>query len=96
MSETTELQNAVERLTRSIESLEQKLVRKDVYEVNERARDAAFVNLREDLRGIYARLETQEEKRAADRRLIVANLVLPILVALVLLYVATQIGGGGG
>lgn len=54
MSESTDLQRAVESLTQTIEKLRDELVRKDVYQTNERARDQQMADTREDLRDAKA------------------------------------------
>lgn len=48
---------------------------------------------RDDVANLATRMEATEKQRAADRRLVVTAFVAPIIVALVLLYVAAQIGG---
>lgn len=110
----SELYRAVERLASTIDQLRNELVRKDVYESNERARDREFVDLRSDVENLDRAVKddrrdldkkidvnearrltdraADEEKAAANRRLIIASFVAPLLVALLLLYVAAQIG----
>lgn len=100
-----ELRRAVDRLTTSIEQLRTELVRKDVYESNERARDAEVRGLGEDLRELKkmvdeherARLadrKADEDRKLADRRLIVTALAAPIFIILVQIYLNSHIGGG--
>lgn len=100
-----DLRNVVERLASSLERLEQTLVRKDVYEVNERARTAEIDGIRRSVRDLDRDLEEAEKKREqekkdsevqrrADRRLLLTAFVAPFLLILVQLYIAAQFGGG--
>lgn len=93
MSETTELQRAVESLTKTIESLRAELVRKDVYAADQRSRDIQITSIRDDVATIKATAEKLEERRAADRRLIIASFVAPLLLLLLNVYIASQSGG---
>ena len=79
MSESTELQRAVEALTASIEQLRSDLVRKDVYQSNERARDIEMRGLVDDLReikdtiakdrrDIRAELQKDRDERATEKK----------------------------
>lgn len=92
MTENAELQRAVERLTGSIDALEKALVRKDVYESNERGRDREVQDLRDDHRELKATVVKVEDKRAADRRLLLTSLALPLILIVVQLYLAAQSG----
>ncbi|MCL8026301.1 hypothetical protein [Nocardioides bruguierae] len=88
-----ELQRAVDRLTSSIDQLRAELVRKDVYESDQRARDAQFQGLRDDVTQLNTRMDRGDQQRAADRRLILTSIIAPVIVALIMLYVAAQVGG---
>lgn len=89
----TELHRVIVDLKSSIDNLRIELVRKDVYESNERARDREVLDLREDVKELKVNLKATEDKRAADRRLVMTSFVAPFLLALVMLYVAAQFGG---
>lgn len=93
MPESPELQRAVELLTTSINELRAELVRKDVYEANERTRDTSMSNLTEDVKELAARTDKQEEKRAADRRLVMTSLAIPVLLIFLQIYLASRVGG---
>lgn len=93
MSETTELQRAVESLTSTIESLRAELVRKDVYAADQRSLAIEMNGIRGDITSIRSTAEKLEERRAADRRLIIASFVAPLLLLLLNLYIAAQTGG---
>lgn len=97
------LQRAVDRLTNTIEQLRTELVRKDVYESDQRSRDRELHDLRGDVEGLVRKVDQNEQQRRADRkadedkaaanrRLIIASFIAPFIVALLLLYVAAQIG----
>lgn len=93
MSESTELQRAVETLTRTIDSLRQELVRKDVYASDQRALTVELEGIRTEVRSIRDSANKLEERRAADRRLILASFIAPLLLLLLNLYIAAQTGG---
>jgi hypothetical protein len=99
-----ELRRAVDRLTSSIEQLRTELVRKDVYESDQRARDQAQTGPADDLRELKADVVRNENARQADRkadedrqlanrRLILTSLAFPILLILIQLYIASRFGG---
>lgn len=119
MSESTELQRAVENLTTSIQQLRTELVRKDVYQSNERARDIEIRGVVDSLRDLKDAVdkralasdldelekavesaegrrkqarESEEKRRRDDRRLLLASLVFPVLLMLMQVYVASQLG----
>jgi hypothetical protein len=92
MSETTELQRAVETLTKSIESLRLELVRKDVYASDQRALAVQLQAMSKDIGDVKAAADKLEERRAADRRLIIASFIAPLLLLLLNLYIASQTG----
>jgi DNA helicase HerA-like ATPase len=48
---------------------------------------------RQDVSDVVRRIDATDANRAADRRLIIASLVFPLLVGLMLFYAASQIGG---
>lgn len=95
MSESSEqhLQKAVEALTGSIQELRQELVRKDVYQSDQRGIDSRFHAIEVGIAGVAAQQEKQEERRAADRRLILAAFVAPFLLGILMLYITAQVGG---
>lgn len=86
------LREAVRDLRTSIDHLRSELVRRDVYDADQRGIVARFAVLEKDVAEVEVKVDKGEERRAADRRLILTSLVLPILVALVLLYVTSQVG----
>lgn len=93
MTSESELQRAVDRLTLTIDQLRQELVRKDVYDADKQATGARIGTVERDVEDLDAKVDKAEERRAADRRLILTALVLPVLVFVIQLYVAAQIGG---
>lgn len=92
MSESTELQKAVENLTKSIHELRQELVRKDVYESDQRRIDDRFNGITAGVAGLGASVEKIEERRAADRRLVMSAFILPLGLLVLQLYLAAQFG----
>ena len=93
MSETTELQRAVESLTSTIHELRAELVRKDVYASDQRALSVQMDGIRSEVQSIRVTAEKLEERRVADRRLIIASFAAPLLLLLLNLYIASQTGG---
>lgn len=103
----SELQRAVDRLTSVIEQLRVELVRKDVYESDQRSIEARMTNIAqtadtrsrgidEDLRSLAKQVQTAEDRRAADRRLLLTAIVIPMLLFIVQLYIAASLPGGAG
>jgi hypothetical protein len=75
-----------------IAEVRQDMVRKDVYAAEQKGMLARVAEVEKDNMALEAKIEKIEDRRAADRRLILTSLILPIIVALVLLYVTSQIG----
>jgi hypothetical protein len=99
VSESTELQRAVEALTASIGELRAELVRKDVYQSDQRNVEGHFVTVEDKIRGVQAgvagnaaTIERIEERRAADRRLLLTSFALPLILIILNLYLAAQTG----
>lgn len=92
MTESTDLRESIRDLKNSIDQLRGELVRRDVYESDQRGVGARITAIEKDVVEVEAKVDKSEERRAADRRLILTSLVLPIVVALILLYVTSQIG----
>ncbi|WP_069885286.1 hypothetical protein [Streptomyces luteocolor] len=66
------------------------LVRRDVYDARETARDRAMDALQRDIQEIEAEREKEADRRAADRRLIFTALVAPVIMLALMLYLASQ------
>lgn len=66
------------------------LVRRDVYDARESARDRAQESLQRDIQEIKDDQEKAEDRRAADRRLVVTALIAPVLMLLLTIYLASQ------
>ena len=92
LAESTDLRESIRDLKNSIDQLRGELVRRDVYESDQRGVGARITAIEKDVVEVEAKVDKSEERRAADRRLILTSLVLPIVVALILLYVTSQIG----
>ena len=88
-----DLVNAVDQLRKSIDTLRAELVRKDVFDQVLRNIDTRFKEISKDVDGLETRFNTVENNRAKDKWLILTGLVFPAIVGIILLYVATQIGG---
>lgn len=96
-----ELRRSIDRLNNTMEQLRTELVRKDVYESDERARAQALLGIADDVSGVAKdvaktnkRIDDGEAKRAADRRLVIASFVAPFVLLILSLYIASQIGVG--
>ena len=92
MTESSELRESMRDLKAAIDQLRSELVRRDVYESDQRGVSARITAVEKDVVEVEAKVDKSEERRAADRRLILTSLILPIVVALVLLYVTSQLG----
>jgi uncharacterized protein YukE len=92
MSESTELQRAVENLTSSIQELRQELVRKDVYKSDQERVSDKIRALEAGVGAVGATVEKIEERRAADRRLLLTAFVLPLVLIILQVYIAAQVG----
>ena len=66
------------------------LVRRDVYDARETARDRAMEALQRDIQEVKDDQDKDAERRAADRRLIFTALVAPLLMLLLTVYLASQ------
>ena|SRR5215467_4281961 len=66
------------------------LVRRDVYDARETARDRAMEALQRDIQEVKDDIEKNEDRRAADRRLIFTALVAPVLMLLLTVYLASK------
>lgn len=66
------------------------LVRRDVYDARETARDRDMEALQRDIREIEDDREKEADRRAADRRLIFTALIAPIIMLAVMIYLASQ------
>lgn len=99
MSESTELQRSIDALNATINDLRKELVRKDVYESDQRGIENRFATVADNIRGVQAgvtgldqSIEKMEERRAADRRLLLTSFALPLLLIILQLYLASQTG----
>lgn len=86
----TDLASAVAELKASIDSLRAELVRRDVYESDQRGMTARVDSVVEDVREVKRVQEKQEDDRKADRRLLIAAFVSPLLLLVVQLYLNSQ------
>src|SRR5437870_11976570 len=66
------------------------LVRRDVYDARETARDRDMQDIRKDVEEINRQREKEKEARAADRRLIFTALIAPVLIMALMIYLASQ------
>lgn len=82
------LLRAIRDLTRSIEQL----VRKDVYESDQRSRDKELATLEKDLVDLRADLAEQARERRSDRRVMYAALASGVVAVLVNFINATPGG----
>lgn len=66
------------------------LVRRDVYDAREAARDRAMQAVEKDVEAIQAAREKEADRRAADRRLLFTALIAPIIMLAVMIYLASR------
>lgn len=79
-------------LRSSISGIRRDMVRRDVYEAEQKGVIARVGETEKDIVSLESKIDKSDERRAADRRLIMTSLVLPIIVALIILYVNSQVG----
>ncbi len=77
-----------------LEKQQDQFVRADVYRAEKDGMIARIAEVEKDSIALEAKVDKNEERRAADRRLILTSLVLPILIGILMLYVQTQVGTG--
>lgn len=66
------------------------LVRRDVYDARETARDRAMEALAKDVAEIEKEREKEADRRAADRRLIFTALIAPVIMLGIMIWLASQ------
>lgn len=66
------------------------LVRRDVYDAREAARDRDMDVVKRDIKEIEDERDRDADRRAADRRLIFTALIAPVLMLLLTVYLASQ------
>lgn len=66
------------------------LVRRDVYDAREAARDRDMEAVKRDIKDIEDERDRDTDRRAADRRLIFTALIAPVLMLLLTVYLASQ------
>ncbi|SDC46787.1 hypothetical protein [Nocardioides lianchengensis] len=93
MTESSELRDAVTELKGSIDRLRDELVRKDVYAVDQKLLTKQIDDVDADVKELEGRIEKADERRAADRRLLITAFVLPLVLLVIQLYLAAQTGG---
>lgn len=85
-----ELRKAVDRLSATVDGLRLELVRKDVYDSDQRAMLERVDDVKNDVKEIKTGLAEAQKERNADRRLLIAAFVSPLLLLVVQLYLASQ------
>lgn len=85
-----ELTTAVADLKRSIDDLRTELVRRDVYESDQRGVAQSIRTVSKDVDDLEKRVEKNEENRTADRRLLIGAFVAPLLLTVAQLYLRSQ------
>lgn len=66
------------------------LVRRDVYDAREAARDRDMDAMKRDIQEIEDARDREADRRASDRRLIFTALIAPALMLMLTIYLATQ------
>lgn len=84
---------AVADLKASIDGLRLELVRRDVYESDQRGVDHRFKGVEDDVESINRRMDKADDNRTADRRLLIAAFVSPLLLLVAQLYLQSQGAG---
>ncbi len=90
MADDHSLAAAVAELRTSIEGLRNDLVRRDVYDSDQRGVSGRFKNIEDDVKAINQRMDKSDDNRTADRRLLIAAFVSPLLLLVAQLYLQSQ------
>lgn len=69
-----------------------KMVPREVYKLGQANQDAEIANIKADNIALEAKVDKQEERALAGRRLLLASFLLPLLLAVILIYIQSQIG----
>lgn len=77
---------------RRVEVTLDKMVPREVYKLGQANQDAEIANIKADNIALEAKVDKQEERALAGRRLLLASFLLPLLIAVILIYVQSQIG----
>ncbi len=86
-------QTARDGVVRAEREIRERL-RIETYRAEQAGLIARIVELEKDNIALEAKVDKAQEKQDASRRLLLASFVLPLLLALILLYVQSQIGAG--
>lgn len=92
MAEQDDLRLSIQALTGEIRLLRDELVRKDVYDADERRRDGQLRDVRGDIEDIKRTEAEAARERRADRRVLYGALAASICTVIVNFY--TQARGG--
>lgn len=96
MTESVDLRHAIDTLTDVVKGLREDirgLVRQDVYDSDERLRTLAIKTVADDVADLKEELKRSNDRRAADRRLIVSAFIAPFVLLVIQLVIAAQTGG---
>lgn len=96
MSDEAELARAMHELRATVETLRlsvDALVRRDVYDSDQRGVAARIDDVVKDVADIEKRMDKNEDNRNADRRLLIAAFVSPLLLLIAQLYLNSQGAG---
>lgn len=81
---------AITRLEREIGDR----LRTETYKAEKDGMIARIAEVEKDNIALEAKVDKNEEREAANRRLVLTALVMPILVGLIMLYIQAQVGTG--
>lgn len=92
MPESDEWRESVRRIENAIQEVRSEVVRRDVYEANRVADAARFAAIERDVIAVEVKTDKTEERRANDRKVWLTGLAFPLLLVIVQIYLASQVG----
>lgn len=92
MPESDEWRDSVRRIENAIQEVRSEVVRRDVYEANRVADAARFAAIERDVIAVEVKTDKTEERRSNDRKVWLTGLAFPLLLVIVQIYLASQVG----
>lgn len=90
MSEQEELRRSIDQLRSSLDTVVAQLVRRDVYDSDQRGVAASIKTVDDDVKRLEKRQDKVEENTAANKRLMIASFASPLLLLGLQLYLRSQ------
>jgi len=86
------LDDVATRLDRLMDTLEDRFVRRDVLQAMNNATSIQITGIEDEQHVIHKRIDRMQDTSAANRRLIVASFIAPIIVGVVVVILLSALG----